>query len=482
VRAAVALDIPVSVYAEKDWSFKENSKTRVSGKLESFRDRFYKGTTAAKSNRLGLNENVSEDEFKCGGGGGLTAEHGLSTPFKTGGKWDIIKDLKGYPTHEKGGVDLVITKDKVIIKDSNGGFKADKGLLLTAAPTFFTDNLIYDFEKNVTSKYINDPDPPKKKESDKPKPGSYEYLREKYGISKGAELYGKLYNKKFTVKEGNVPVYFLFSDPEPDMPEELRKLYDNYHYLNSPKYEEDYFKNVQKTVSNYIKFQDDRKNSLQKIEEAFINHPLSHVKVKPFSGTIADIVNNMDFKGKDAFYKALFVASFFNEGADQLLHRYPEIDPEALGGYHYFGLDTIGSNLDKLIKVGYIDPSIKERTKPYKVRNNYKSLVFSNFPDILDSSFGYLRYFEDYVSKYAEKNNINLSPEAKMFFAVAAFNGGEGRAAEMMKYYNEKGLIKGDKFLDEPPPEENKGMRAAYNTALRRMRAAKMLLGEGYIK
>ena len=36
-----------------------------------------------------------------------------------GGTWKIVKDLKGYPTHAKGGVDLSIKKNGLQLKNSN---------------------------------------------------------------------------------------------------------------------------------------------------------------------------------------------------------------------------------------------------------------------------------------------------------------------------------------------------------------------------
>lgn len=61
---------------------------------------------------------------------GLKAEKGLVTSFTKGGKWKLIKDLKGYPTHKEGGVDLTIGKDGVKIKNGNTEFTAKHGLVI----------------------------------------------------------------------------------------------------------------------------------------------------------------------------------------------------------------------------------------------------------------------------------------------------------------------------------------------------------------
>lgn len=62
--------------------------------------------------------------------GKLKAEKGLATSFVKGGKWKVIKDLKGYPTHKEGGVDLTIGKDGVNIKNGNTQFTAKHGLVI----------------------------------------------------------------------------------------------------------------------------------------------------------------------------------------------------------------------------------------------------------------------------------------------------------------------------------------------------------------
>jgi len=62
--------------------------------------------------------------------GKLKAEKGLQTNFTKGGKWKLIKDLKGYPTHKEGGVDLTIGKNGVSIKNGSTEFTAKHGLVI----------------------------------------------------------------------------------------------------------------------------------------------------------------------------------------------------------------------------------------------------------------------------------------------------------------------------------------------------------------
>ena len=62
--------------------------------------------------------------------GKLKAKDGLRDNFTKGGKWKLIKDLKDYPTHKEGGVDLTIGKDGVKIKNGNSEFTAKHGLVI----------------------------------------------------------------------------------------------------------------------------------------------------------------------------------------------------------------------------------------------------------------------------------------------------------------------------------------------------------------
>jgi hypothetical protein len=62
--------------------------------------------------------------------GKLKAEKGLATSFTKGGKWKLVKDLKDYPTHKEGGVDLTIGKNGVTIKNGNTQFTAKYGLVI----------------------------------------------------------------------------------------------------------------------------------------------------------------------------------------------------------------------------------------------------------------------------------------------------------------------------------------------------------------
>lgn len=61
----------------------------------------------------------------------IKAEKGLSTSFSKGGKWSIVKELKGA-THAEGGIDLTIGKDGVRLRGNGNDFYAKNGLVIKA--------------------------------------------------------------------------------------------------------------------------------------------------------------------------------------------------------------------------------------------------------------------------------------------------------------------------------------------------------------
>jgi hypothetical protein len=56
---------------------------------------------------------------------------GRGNSFNRGSKWEIVKDLKGYKPHEKGGVDLSIGKNGVEVRSGESKFYAKNGLLFS---------------------------------------------------------------------------------------------------------------------------------------------------------------------------------------------------------------------------------------------------------------------------------------------------------------------------------------------------------------
>ena len=72
--------------------------------------------------------------------------------FTKGGTWKIVKDLKDYKTHEQGGVDLVIGKKGVEVKNGKTQFYAKDGLVMPNDPQ---DEIqpIDNFDKRVANTF-----------------------------------------------------------------------------------------------------------------------------------------------------------------------------------------------------------------------------------------------------------------------------------------------------------------------------------------
>lgn len=62
--------------------------------------------------------------------GGFKAKDGIRGKFTKGSQWEIVKDLKGYPSHTQGGVDIKLGKDGFSFKGKGGDIKAAHGLIL----------------------------------------------------------------------------------------------------------------------------------------------------------------------------------------------------------------------------------------------------------------------------------------------------------------------------------------------------------------
>jgi hypothetical protein len=88
--------------------------------------------------------------------GNPCAEMGMrSSNFTKGSKWEIVKDLKGYPSHAQGGVDIKIGKNGFSFTRDNGVIEAKNGLVL---PNKFEDPIEFEAISKVLSqrnKHLN---------------------------------------------------------------------------------------------------------------------------------------------------------------------------------------------------------------------------------------------------------------------------------------------------------------------------------------
>jgi len=80
------------------------------------------------------NKTTEEDIENCKGGGSPKAKDGMQSGFKKGGKWRVVKDLKGHPSHKSGGVQLSINKGNVSFTKGDSSIHAAHGMVIPNNP------------------------------------------------------------------------------------------------------------------------------------------------------------------------------------------------------------------------------------------------------------------------------------------------------------------------------------------------------------
>jgi len=102
--------------------------------IQGFKD-FVQGDTTITDITFSTDEltqaNDLVDQCKIGGSSSqIKAAKGLTNGFKKGGKWELVEDLKGYPSHAQGGVDIQFNNDGYYFKNNDATIKASCGLCL----------------------------------------------------------------------------------------------------------------------------------------------------------------------------------------------------------------------------------------------------------------------------------------------------------------------------------------------------------------
>lgn len=129
-----------------------------------------------------------------------------------------------------------------------------------------------------------------------------------------------------------------------------------------------------------------------------------------------------------------------------------------ISGGNSFGFQTFNQRFPDLVKGGYLpkDFASKFRNKDATIQEGKVESAndFKSVDDAMKAKAAMMKFGEDKVKDFAKEHDIKLSDKAKDFFTLAWFNGGEGGFEHRMKEYNDKGYLKGDKFLDKRPAEE----------------------------
>lgn len=197
---------------------------------------------------------------------------------------------------------------------------------------------------------------------------------------------------------------------------------------------------------------------------------------------------------------ALLYASSMEEGMSGL---YPnekgEVSDNGEKGYPIsgstdFGLDQFVSEVPRYIQKGYLPKDFTNNFKKYTPKPGEfgsggkpvttNSANFKTVDDALLAKAAYLKDNYDTVDDYASKSGVKLSPKARDFFSLVAYNGGAGTAKKMLADYKANGLLKDDSFT-ETRPTSGKGLKeSSYKTVwenvARRTKMADALKKEGY--
>jgi len=125
------LDLKISPKEENAYQLKQDSiKPGVSELFESNPE-----LANAVYSAMGLNTiNESEITYTDEEGKPCAKMGGRGSNFTKGSKWEVVKDLKGYPSHAQGGVDIKLGKDGFSFTRGSGQIMAAHGLVLPAVP------------------------------------------------------------------------------------------------------------------------------------------------------------------------------------------------------------------------------------------------------------------------------------------------------------------------------------------------------------
>lgn len=219
---------------------------------------------------------------------------------------------------------------------------------------------------------------------------------------------------------------------------------------------------------------------------------LIHVNEVPYGGIDTAKDSATKAAAKVGLDPALLYSSAMEEGMSGLFPdknsqiNTGEEEPDKdypVNGFFNYGLDNFHDQFQTMVKKGYLpkDFDYKKDIQRNEQGQKVNSANFKTPDDALMAKAAYVKMEQDDIDDYAKKNNIELSPQARQFFTLINFNGGEGTGHRMIDYYKKKGLLDGDKFMDVAPDQ---GVRLApsWKNVVPRVKMAQILKKEGLFK
>ena len=79
----------------------------------------------------------------------VNKQGGSIPPYTSNGKWEVVEDLAGLPSHAEGGVDLSIKDGKVTFTRDGNGIYAQNGVVI-GKKSFKYDNTMQEYNKFKT--------------------------------------------------------------------------------------------------------------------------------------------------------------------------------------------------------------------------------------------------------------------------------------------------------------------------------------------
>lgn len=195
---------------------------------------------------------------------------------------------------------------------------------------------------------------------------------------------------------------------------------------------------------------------------------------------------------KAGYDPARLLASSYQEGFGKAILRPDEVSEAyenakkagvdlkgfPVDGFYNYGVDTFGNNYEQLKK--YLPADFKEGVnfRTYDALNEknekVRTAAFRNNEDGLIAKAAFMKMEEDNLSNYARQKGVQLDDKAKQYFTFAAFNGGPGRAREMINEYAQ--AKDKNAFIDKGLTKLG-GIHKNIAPRLKRMQLARELLG-----
>jgi hypothetical protein len=185
------------------------------------------------------------------------------------------------------------------------------------------------------------------------------------------------------------------------------------------------------------------------------NKPIPPMKAQSFEIPEGNTWKKLIDENKDIENKPLFYASLMNEGAEALSYpnENPDDDLTGLSGFHFFGLDTIGTKSKEFEDKGYLPKGFSQKIIPFETENEkgqpITSAAFQNIQDAITAKNAFWKSGQANTDQSAKELGVQLSPQARDFFTIVSYNYGENGARQMMKDYFDKGLFRDEMFLED---------------------------------